>query len=100
MLENNPKMFEDFTLTSVRLPGQIILHVTPLLAARTRILELLGLSPDVYSQLAENGVKPESYQRKDRSKVMNRSILRWFELSSALCRGGCTVREVLHDCLG
>ena len=54
LLENNPKMFWDFTLTSVRLPGQIILHVTPLLAVRTRILEPLGLSPDVYSQLAEN----------------------------------------------
>jgi transposase len=48
------KAFDDVTLTIVRLPGQIIRHVTPLSALQTRILELLGLSPGVYTQLAEN----------------------------------------------
>jgi transposase len=67
LIENNPKKgidnptterllkaFDDITLTIVRLPDQIIRHVTPLSALQTRILELLGLSPEVYSQLAEN----------------------------------------------
>lgn len=48
------KAFDDITLTIVRLPGQLIRHVTPLSALQTRILELLGLSPGVYTQLAEN----------------------------------------------
>lgn len=67
LIENNPKKgidnptterllkaFDDITLTVVRLPGQLIRHVTPLSAVQTRILELLGLSPNVYTQLAEN----------------------------------------------
>jgi transposase len=67
LIENNPKKgidnptterllkaFDDITLTIVRLPGQLIRHVTPLSALQTRILELLGLSPGVYTQLAEN----------------------------------------------
>ena len=48
------KTFDDITLTIVHLPGQIIRHVTPLSALQIRILELLGLSPGVYTQLAEN----------------------------------------------
>jgi transposase len=48
------KTFDDVTLTIVRLPGQIIRHVTPLSALQTRILELLGLSPGVYLKLSEN----------------------------------------------
>jgi transposase len=48
------KTFDDVTLTIVRLPGQIIRHVTPLSALQTRILELLGLSPGVYAKLSEN----------------------------------------------
>lgn len=48
------KTFDDITLTIVRLPGQIIRHVTPLSALQTRILELLGLSPGVYLGLSEN----------------------------------------------
>ncbi len=48
------KVFDDVTLTIVRLPGQIIRHVTPLTTLQIRILELLGLSPGVYTQLAEN----------------------------------------------
>jgi len=67
LIENNPKKgidnptterllkaFDEITLTIVRLPGQLIRHVTPLSALQTRILELLGLSPGVYTQLAEN----------------------------------------------
>lgn len=67
LIENNPKKgianptterllkaFDDITLTIVHLPGQLIRHVTPLSALQTRILELLGLSPGVYTQLAEN----------------------------------------------
>jgi len=67
LIENNPKKgianptterllkaFDDVTLTIVRLPGQIIRHVTPLSALQTRILELLGLSPGVYVKLSAN----------------------------------------------
>jgi len=67
LIENNPKKgihnptterllktFADVTLTIVRSPGQVIRHVTPLSALQIRILELLGLSPGVYTQLAEN----------------------------------------------
>ena len=67
LIENNPKkgidnptterllkVFADVTLTIVHLPGQIIRHVTPLTTLQLRILELFGLSPGVYTQLAEN----------------------------------------------
>jgi transposase len=67
LIENNPKkgianptterllrMFDDVTLTIVHLPDQIIRHVTPLTTLQTRILELLGLSPGVYTQLSKN----------------------------------------------
>lgn len=46
--------FREITLTIVNLPGQRIRHVTPLTALQVRILELLGLSPTVYTALAEN----------------------------------------------
>jgi transposase len=46
--------FREITLTIVNLPGQRIRHVTPLTALQVRILELLGLSPAVYTALAEN----------------------------------------------
>ncbi len=48
------KVFDDITLTIVHLPDQTIHHVTPLTDLQTRILELLGLSPVVYTRLAEN----------------------------------------------
>jgi transposase len=67
LLENNPKkgianptterllkIFDDVTLTIVRLPDQVIRHITPLSPLQTRILELLGLSTAVYTRLAEN----------------------------------------------
>jgi hypothetical protein len=46
--------FDDITLTIVQLPDQIIRHVTPLTDLQTRILELLGLSVDIYTRLADN----------------------------------------------
>src|SRR3990172_4198750 len=67
LIENNPKkgidnptterllkMFDNLTLTIVHLPEQTIRHIPPLTALQTRILELLGLSPEVYTRLAEN----------------------------------------------
>lgn len=48
------KVFDDITLTIVHLPDQTIHHVTPLTDLQTRILELLGLSPVVYTRLVEN----------------------------------------------
>jgi len=67
LIENNPKKgidnptterllkaFDHINLTIIHLPDGIIRHVTPLSELQTRILELLGLSPAIYSQLAEN----------------------------------------------
>jgi transposase len=48
------KMFDNITLTIVQLPDRIIRHVTPLTTLQTRILELLGLSPSIYTSLADN----------------------------------------------
>jgi transposase len=67
LIENNPKKgidnptterllkeFDEITLTVVRLPNQIIRHITPLTDLQTRILALLGFSPTIYTRLAEN----------------------------------------------
>jgi transposase len=67
LIENNPKkgidnptterllkMFDNITLTIVRLPGQTIRHLPALSATHIRILELLGLSAKVYTRLADN----------------------------------------------
>ena len=67
LIENNPKkgidnptterilkVFDRITLTIVHLPGQTIRHIPQLTPLQNRILELLGLSPDVYTRLAEN----------------------------------------------
>jgi transposase len=48
------KAFNNITLTIVHLPGQAIHHVTPLTPLQTRILELLGLSPTIYTALVTN----------------------------------------------
>ncbi len=48
------KMLDNLTLTCVQLPDQLIRHVTPLTTLQTRILELLGLSPSIYTGLADN----------------------------------------------
>lgn len=67
LIENNPKkgidnptterllkMFDNITLTIVQLPGQNIRHLPALTSVQIRILELLGLSADVYTRLAYN----------------------------------------------
>jgi transposase len=67
LIENNPKkgidnptterllkMFDNITLTIVHLPDQTIRHLPTLTAVQTRILELLGLSANVYIRLADN----------------------------------------------
>ena len=48
------KAFDNITLTIVHLPSEVVRHVTPLTPLQTRILELLGLSPIIYTALAEN----------------------------------------------
>jgi transposase len=67
LIENNPKkgidnpttgrllkMFDNITLTIVQLPSQTIRHLPALTAVQTCILELLGLSADVYTRLVDN----------------------------------------------
>lgn len=67
LIENNPKKgidnptterllkaFDRINLTIIHLHDGIVRHVTPLSDLQTRILELLGLSPAIYTQLAEN----------------------------------------------
>jgi len=46
--------FSHITLTIVQLPDCVVRHVTPLTPLQVRILELLGLSPNIYRALAEN----------------------------------------------
>ena len=46
--------FTNINLTIIQFPDRILRHVTPLTALQVQILELLGLSPDVYRSLAEN----------------------------------------------
>jgi transposase len=67
LIENNPKkgvdnptaerllkQFDNIYLSIVHLPDQVIRHVTPLTNLQTRILELLGLSIETYTRLADN----------------------------------------------
>jgi len=67
LIENNPKKgidnptterllktFNRITLTLIHLPDGTVRHITPISDLQTRILELLGLSPAVYTQLAGN----------------------------------------------
>lgn len=67
LIENNPskgidnptterllKTFDQINLTIVHLPDRILRHVTLLNGLQCRILELLGLSPAIYTRLAEN----------------------------------------------
>ncbi len=67
LIENNPKKgidnptterllreFDEITSTNVRLPDQIIRHVTPLTELQICILERLGLSATTYTRLAAN----------------------------------------------
>ncbi|MGD9505555.1 MAG: hypothetical protein AB7W37_11635 [Syntrophobacteraceae bacterium] len=48
------KAFTNLTLTIVHLPDRILHHMTPLSALQIRILEFLGLSPDIYQPPAYN----------------------------------------------
>jgi transposase len=67
LIENNPKKgidnptterllkaFNQIYLTIIHLPDGTVRHVTPISDLQTRILELLGLSPTIYTQLAGN----------------------------------------------
>lgn len=47
------KAFKDITLTVVKLPEQLLRHVTPLSQLQRRILTLLGLSASIYEELAD-----------------------------------------------
>ncbi len=50
--------FKDITLSVVTLGRQTQRHVTPLSSVQQRILELLGLSPSIYSSLAADSSGP------------------------------------------
>lgn len=46
--------FANITLTIIYRPARLLRHVTPLTALQLQILELLGLSPNIYRSLAQN----------------------------------------------
>ena len=46
--------FANITVTIAQQPDRVMRHVTPLTSLQVRILELLGLSPNIYRALAEN----------------------------------------------
>jgi transposase len=48
------KAFDNITFSIVQLTDQVMYHVTPLTPLQTRILELLDLSPAIYTELARN----------------------------------------------
>ena len=48
------KVFDQINLTIIHLPNGVFRHITPLSELQTRILELLGLPPTIYTHLAEN----------------------------------------------
>jgi transposase len=50
--------FRDITLTIVRLPGQVLRHLTPLTPLQQRLLTLLDCAPDVYLRLAADSAQP------------------------------------------
>lgn len=54
------RAFQPITLTSVSLPGQHIIHLTPLTPVQLQILALLGLPESIYTDLAEtaNAIPP------------------------------------------
>lgn len=67
LIENNPskgidnptterllKAFDQINPAIVHLPDRILRHITPLNGLQCRILQLLGLSPAIYTRLAEN----------------------------------------------
>jgi transposase len=50
--------FKNIYLSTVTIEEQILLHITPLSELQRKILCLLGLSPNIYSQLAADSLKP------------------------------------------
>jgi transposase len=48
--------FKEITLSLVQLPGQTIVHITPLTPLQSRILILLDLPPSIYTDLAANSL--------------------------------------------
>ena len=54
------RAFQPITLTSVNLPGQQIVHLTPLTPVQSQILTLLGLPESIYTDLADvpNAIPP------------------------------------------
>ena len=48
------RAFQPLTLTSVTLPGQRIVHITPLTPLQTQILALLGFPDSIYTDLAKS----------------------------------------------
>jgi transposase len=48
------RAFGSMTLTVIHVPNQVLRHVTPLTSLQLDILNLLGLSPDIYQSLASN----------------------------------------------
>ena len=46
--------FKEITLSVVQLPGQRIVHITPLTPLQSRILKLLDLPTSIYTDLAVN----------------------------------------------
>jgi transposase len=52
------RVFEGVTLTVIAQVGAVRAHLTPLSSVQQRILQLLGLSPEIYLQLAQHSSKP------------------------------------------
>jgi transposase len=52
------RVFEEITLTVIAHAGEVRTYLTPLSAVQQRILPLLGLSPEIYLQLAQHSSKP------------------------------------------
>ena len=48
--------FKEITLSVVQLPGQTIIHITPLTPIQSRILKLLDFSTSIYTDLAANNL--------------------------------------------
>ena len=94
LIDNNPKkgidnptterllkMFDNITLSIVQMPGQTVRHLPALSAVQIRILELLGLSVDVYTRLANNYVMSKYFQRMDSCNLQyfqNVNVLTFF----------------------
>jgi len=52
------RAFEGVTLTRIEHAGKLSAHLTPLSEVQHRILQLLGLSPEIYLRLAQHSSKP------------------------------------------